>query len=400
VNTEVIPQDAPDAISDLPDVSHSGISVRRMFIMHLMGALFPITAGIMLYGWRAAVLLATVVLSAAAAVFVWKQLGARGEQLRYSHTLWLATLLALTLPPHFVSNDPHIASANGALWPILPASGIFLVIFTWLLGGVGSGRVHPVLMTHLLLVVCFQHAMVPHYVLQRDDLLFGDVLDARINDSPVSRAEPWISASIDWDHDAIYTEPSAQRLIFFTSGRQFPDRTWLMLGDLLRDWVPPLEDLLIAGEPGPIGAGCTLASLIGGLFLLYRGLIDFRVPLLIFVSAFMALLILPIPIYITSTAPTWEWLAVRYVGWPVAVTFVNYEIMAGPLMFTAFYLATSPAVRPMARRARALYAVLVGVLCAVFQLYVTVAQGPYVALLIVSLLVPSLDKWFRPRALV
>jgi Na+-translocating ferredoxin:NAD+ oxidoreductase RnfD subunit len=392
-----------DVVPELPDAPHSGMSVRRFFVMQLMGALFPITAGIMLYGWRAMLVMAGVIGSAVATMFVWRRIGVRGAQLRWSHTLWLATLLALTLPPHLASRLTHaLAFGESPLWPILPAAGVALVILTWLLGGVGSGRVHPVLMTYLLLFVCFQQVLVPHYILQRDELMFGDVLDVAAADEPMAaaRAEPWVRAPIDPEHDAVFFEPASQQLTFFTSGSQNPDRAWLFLSGLLRDRMPPLEDLIIAGEPGPIGTSCALASLIGGLFLLYRGLIDYRVPLVIFASAIVAMLVLPIPVYITESSPAWRWLAGREVTWPVALTFVNYELMAGPLTFTAFFLATSPAVRPMARRARVIYAALIGLLCGVFQLYVTVAVGPYLALLVVSLLAPTLDKWFRPRPLV
>jgi hypothetical protein len=54
----------------------------------------------------------------------------------------------------------------------------------------------------------------------------------------------------------------------------------------------------------------------------------------------------------------------------------------------------------MARRARAIYAILTGILAAAFQLYIAVSIGPYLALLATSLLTPTLDKVFRPRTLV
>jgi Na+-translocating ferredoxin:NAD+ oxidoreductase RnfD subunit len=82
------------------------------------------------------------------------------------------------------------------------------------------------------------------------------------------------------------------------------------------------------------------------------------------------------------------------------VTLANYELMTSPLLFTAFFLATSTSVRPMAKRARAIYAMSFGALAALFQLYASVAMGPYLALLFAGLLAPTLDKWFRPRALV
>jgi Na+-translocating ferredoxin:NAD+ oxidoreductase RnfD subunit len=65
-----------------------------------------------------------------------------------------------------------------------------------------------------------------------------------------------------------------------------------------------------------------------------------------------------------------------------------------------FFLATAPALRPMARRARVIYGLLVGILAAGLQLYASISYGPYLALLIVSLLTPLLDRFFRTRPLV
>lgn len=166
-------------------------------------------------------------------------------------------------------------------------------------------------------------------------------------------------------------------------------------------------------KAGPIGATCAVAIIIGGLYLLYRGIIDFRVPVCIFIGALTALLTLPIPILIRDDGPEWRWLAFRthpvmsamgtrfeQVGWAKMITFANYEIMIGPIVLMAFFLATAPAVRPMARRARVIYGLLVGVLAAGMQLYVSISWGPYLALLVVSLLTPALDRMFRQHPLV
>jgi hypothetical protein len=47
-----------------------------------------------------------------------------------------------------------------------------------------------------------------------------------------------------------------------------------------------------------------------------------------------------------------------------------------------------------------IYGLLVGLLAAGLQLYVSVSYGPYLALLIVSLLTPLLDGMFRQHTLV
>jgi Na+-translocating ferredoxin:NAD+ oxidoreductase RnfD subunit len=54
----------------------------------------------------------------------------------------------------------------------------------------------------------------------------------------------------------------------------------------------------------------------------------------------------------------------------------------------------------MTRRARAIYAILVGIIAAVAQLYLSVSFGPYLALVLASPLTPLLDRWVRPRPLV
>jgi electron transport complex protein RnfD len=145
-----------------------------------------------------------------------------------------------------------------------------------------------------------------------------------------------------------------------------------------------------------------VAVIVGGLFLLYRGLIDPRVPLLMFVCTYAALLVLPVPARIVGEFPQWRWLVVREgdVDWSTALTFVHYEIMASPFLFSAMFLATGPSIRPITRRARVVYAVTAGLLSAPALLYVSVSMGPYLAVFAASLLTPFLDRWFTPRPLV
>ena len=397
-----------------PRLVHSGVDVAHYVSMHVLGSIFPLSAGLLLYGWRALLTILIVGASTALTLALWRRVGRRGRHLRYDHALWLALLLSLTLPPHLLSARDVSSLTNIPPWPILPAAGMMLAILLWVIGAAGSGRVHAVLVTHLLLVVLFKDLLVPHYTLQKTNLFRGDMLDAVVPARTYAerRAEvasragrlPWIRQPVDILHDAVYAEPASQRLVFYTTGTESPERAWLSLESLLRDRMPPLEDLIIGGQPGPIGTSSAIAVIIGGLFLLYRGLIDYRVPLLIFLTAYLCMLLLPVPVRITETGETWQWLVVRPppdgVGWRVGLTFVHYELMAGPLLFTAFFLATAPAVRPLSRRGRAVYAVMVGAVAAVFQLYMAVSIGPYLALLGVSLLTPLIDDMFRPKTIV
>jgi Na+-translocating ferredoxin:NAD+ oxidoreductase RnfD subunit len=377
---------------------HSGIGVTTFYSLHVLGALFPLTAGLLLYGWRAAGVTAVVMGSAAAAAAVWRRIGTRGRQVRVRYCLWLGLILSLMLPAQLFT-----LRGSPAVWPILPAAGICVVIFSWLLGGLGTERIHPSLATTLVLCLLFAGLMTPRYVLRVDRMFLGDLLksDDGINQARL-RSDPWMNAPPPGPYDSLMVESPGQNLLAYTASQQHTERASLTVQMLIRDQMPALEDLIIGGQSAAIGAGSAIAIIVGGLFLLYRGLIDFRIPLLATIAAMIALLILPIPVLITDTRTEWHWLAFRehYLGWSTAITFVNYEILAGPLLFTVFFLATAPGIRPLSRRGRTIFAIVLGVLAGVFQLYASVLIGPYIALLVASLLTPTMDRRLKPRTLV
>jgi electron transport complex protein RnfD len=391
----------PELSTAAPTVLHTGMSVARFYSMHAMGIVFPVTAALLTFGWRALGLVALVLSCCAAATAIWRRVGRRGDQLHYSHVLYLGALLALTLPAHLFSWSVAEPPTPDGTWTLVAAAAFVLVILSWLLGGAGSGRIHPAVLTFLFITVLFRDLLVPHGVLQPHNLFFGDVAQTGPRTQVLPR-EPWLRTPPNADFDAPYREPASRRLITYTTGTDRPPLASLSLEDLLRDRMPPLEDLIVGGQPAPIGQASAIAVIIGGLFLLYHGLIDYRIPLLTIVSAYVTLLVLPIPLAITTDDVVWRWLPLRDpgAGFAMAATFVHYELLAGPLLLVAFFFATTPACRPMYRRGRAIYGVLIGIAAAALQLYFDVASGPFLAMLAVSLLTPTLDRLFRPRPLV
>jgi Na+-translocating ferredoxin:NAD+ oxidoreductase subunit D len=382
-----------------PSPLHSGICVPMFLSIQIIAVLFPLTAGVAVYGWRALGTVAVVVTSAMGAMSVLRLVGWRGRQVRMSHCLWLSLIVAIMLPPHLLTTLPV---AGQIVWPILPAAGITLALLSWLLGGLGTQRIPPTVVTVLLLFVLFHSLLTPRYVLRCDRLFVGDLLNADPTPEELSDQNPWYSRPPPTGYDSLSREPVGDKLLAYTSSQQRPERASLTVQMLLRDQMPPLENLVVAGQSNVIGCASAAAIIAGGLFLLFQGLIDFRIPLLGVLSATVALLSFPIPVYITEAGAQWRWFAFRshYLGWGTAVTFVNYEILASPLLFTLFYLATAPGLRPITRRGRAVFAIGLGLLCAIFQLYASVEMGPYIALLVIVLLTPTLDRAMTPRPLV
>lgn len=374
--------------------------------MHALGATVPLAAGVALYGWRAAMCVAIVVASAAFALLIWRNIGPRGGQIQPAQALWMSLLLALMLPAHLMSDvvaAPDGHHLPGPPWTLLMAAGFAVVILLWLIGGAGTGRFHVTLCAYLLMFALFAELLLPCRVLAKSKLVGGDLLRTQPGQAPAwGDAEPWLDRSAIVGYDAFWVESAAPALTQFTRADRLGEQGRVPLSELLRDRVPPLEDLVIGGQAAPIGLGSAVAVVVGGLFLLYRGLIDFRIPLLIVFFFYAALFVLPVPTAVTDRGADYHSLINNQldVAWGQAMTFANYELTASPVLFMAFFLATSASIRPLARRARAVFAVLVGVAAAAGQLYISASVGPYLALAAIALIAPVLDRWFAPRTLV
>jgi Na+-translocating ferredoxin:NAD+ oxidoreductase RnfD subunit len=377
-------------------IGHTGFNVARYYLTHVFGALFPLSAGLLIFGWRAGASVLVVVLSTLLAGVVWRRIGSRGRPLRPVQLLWLGMVLALMMPASLLHNG-----GGNAPWPLLPAAGLLLVMVCWALGSAGSGRAHPVVVVYLLLSLGWPIVRHSDLLLQHNRLLVGDLLSAPATEEPRSPQDAWRRRSIDPANDALRITPPTQTLLKFTQTERAPDGTGVSLDTLLRDYLPPLEDMVLGAAPGGIGMTSAIAVVVGGLFLLFRGLIDYRIPLLIVLSAWVALLALPVPAGLQQPI-AWHWFPghLPHVGWAMGVTLANYQLLSSPLLFTAFFLAGSPTVRPLTRRGRAAYALLVGVLSAGLQVYASVTLGSCAALLIVGLFSPLLDRWAGCRSLV
>src|SRR3954462_15329508 len=82
-----------------------GRNFGRFYIVHMLGSVFPLTAGAMLYGWRAMAGLILALGSTLVFTLVWQRIGRRGGSLHIPHSIWLAILLTMMLPPHLLVNQ-------------------------------------------------------------------------------------------------------------------------------------------------------------------------------------------------------------------------------------------------------------------------------------------------------
>ena len=119
-------------------IGHTGFNVARYQSTHIFGALFPLLAGALIFGWRAVVSVMMVLGTTMAAGVIWRRVGVRGHALRPAQLMWLGLVIALMMPAHLL---------QAGTWPLLSVAGLLIVMICWSLGGLGSGRFHPAVVT-------------------------------------------------------------------------------------------------------------------------------------------------------------------------------------------------------------------------------------------------------------
>lgn len=394
--TEEVPLVPAAVLADPhPRPTHCGVAVGSMYALMLPALVPMLLSGLAFFGWRGAAAVATVVLATLLGVAGWRRVGQRGRSMHYRHALLQGLLLGCLIPAEaFRTALPWWSLGPGATWPLLVGAGLLLALFYWVFGGVGT-RLHPVAATVLVLWIAFPAQMTPTAVLARPNLWKGDVLSQLPGRSDPA-TDPHLSVVLPPEApDAVRIQSAAETLTAFMRSSPSSDGIWLSLDALLRDQLPPLEDLVVGGHPMPVGLASTAAVLLGGLLLLYRGGADWRIPVWVLVSAFVAFLCLRLPVVITAQGPAWRWLAFREHGvtWETLATFGFYQLAAGPMVLMAFFLATDHASTPASRGGRIVYALVLGVLSAAGQLYFSVPTGSLAALLVVSLATPAITRW-------
>src|SRR6058998_1022102 len=104
-----------------------GRNFGRFYIVHMLGSVFPLTAGAILYGWRAMAVLLLTLASTLIFTAIWQRIGRRGGSLHIPHAIWLAILLSMMLPPHLlVGRDVKDLHTGGTVWMIIPAGCLLM----------------------------------------------------------------------------------------------------------------------------------------------------------------------------------------------------------------------------------------------------------------------------------
>ena len=146
----------------------------------------------------------------------------------------------------------------------------------------------------------------------------------------------------------------------------------------LKAQLPSYQDMFMGQIGGSLGEVSAIAILLGGIYLLYRGIISWHIPVsyLLTVAVFTGVLYLIDPTHFID---------------PV------FHLLAGGLMLGAFFMATDMVTSPMTYKGMLVFGVGCGVLTVSIRNWGAYPEGVSFAILIMNAFVPLINKGFKPK---
>jgi H+/Na+-translocating ferredoxin:NAD+ oxidoreductase subunit D len=151
--------------------------------------------------------------------------------------------------------------------------------------------------------------------------------------------------------------------------------------------LKPIGALLLGQMGGCLGEVGFLWLMLGGLYLIWRGHVDWRVPGIYIGTVLVLGWIMPEKIQLIDGTAWSGWFA----GNPV------HHLFGGGLIIGAFFMATDMVTSPVTRRGLVIFAFGCGLLTAIIRLYGGYPEGVCYSIILMNTAVPLIDRFTRPR---
>lgn len=281
-------------------------------------ALLPAcVASAVIFGAPAVLVLAVSTASAVLSEAVWQKALKRDITVGDCSAVITGMLLGMSLPP----GVPLYIPALGSAFAIVIAKQIF--------GGLGCNFVNPALAGRAFLVAAWPAYMTGAWI------------------NPVSRDAATGATPLSILHDG-------------SSGV-----------------IPATRDLFRGNRLGSVGETCILALLLGGIYLLVRGVIDFRIPL-----GYLG----------TLFAGTWIFGKPGELFKGDGLT----AVLLGGAVMGAFFMATDYVTSPVTKRGRLYMGIGAGLITLLIRLWGGYPEGVTYAILLMNLVTPLIDRVVVP----
>ena len=285
---------------------HSGASTRRIMLDVIIALLPAAIASAVIFGMRANVILLTCIVSAVLAEFLFNLITRRQQTVGDLSAVVTGLLLGLNL------------STNVPIWQCVIGSVFAVVVVKGLFGGLGRNFANPAITARVFMLIAFS--------------------------SVAGGAMPAV----------VELEASATPLEQLANGAS---------------QLPSLLDMFIGTYGGAIGETCTLALLIGFIYLLVRKVIRWHIPVVFIGTVFVCTLIAS-----------------------GDFVYALYQILGGGLFLGAIFMATDYVTCPITTKGRVVFALGCGLITFIIRYFCAYPEGVSFSILIMNILTPYVEK--------
>lgn len=301
-------------VSSSPHILDDDTTQRIM--LDVIIALLPATiAAIYYFKINAAIVILLSVLTAVISEAVFQKIMKQPITINDLSAVVTGLLLAFNMP------------ASAPWWMPVLGSIFAIVVVKQFFGGIGHNFMNPALTARIMLMISY-----------------------------TGRMTSWVAPGVD----AVST---ATPLSFVKGVAEVPSN------------APKLIDMLFGNIGGSLGETSAILLILGGIYLVYRGIISIQIP----------------AIYIGTVAVA----TLLFGGFDAY--FMMYHLLAGGLMLGAIYMATDYASAPVTPKGRIIFAFGCGILTSVFRLYGGYPEGVGFSILLMNIVAPLIEKYTGPR---
>ena len=282
------------------------INTRKIMLTVATALLPALVMSIFYFGIRALLLTAVCVVSCVVFEYLFAKVTKKPVTISDCSAVVTGIILAFNVP------------VTLPFWMAVFGSFIAIVVVKCLFGGIGCNFANPAATARIFLLVSFgnqmTHCIAPHAAI-----------------------------------DAVAT---ATPLKLISAGQT--------------DQLPSLWNMLIGNRGGSLGETCALALIVGGLYLIWNGVIGWQIPVTLIGSVFVfALLFGQDPFY---------------------------AVLSGGVMIGAFFMATDYSTSPVTTKGKVIFAIGIGFITMVIRVFCNYPEGMSFAILLMNILVPHIDS--------
>ena len=137
-------------------------------------------------------------------------------------------------------------------------------------------------------------------------------------------------------------------------------------------------ELILGNIGGCIGETSAIAIVLGGVYLLYKKIIDFRIP-----AAYIATVVV--------------FSGIMHVIAPGTYLSPIFNVLAGGLLIGAFFMATDPVTSPITAKGRWVFGIGCGVVTMIIRLWGGLPEGVMYSILLMNAVTPLINRMTRPK---